>query len=168
MIQSIDFRDLATFVGPHQLFGLKAINYLFGGNGTGKSTISKAIAHAELAKCKITWTGDIPLERIVYNEDWIKANFALTEELKGIFTLGEQEINLGNQIEEARERSDTLRKGIAKLKKNRDGDAVDPTFEGQAQKQAALDDELTEECWTVKKKNGNRSSFRQQFGTRLA
>lgn len=153
MIQSIDFWDLATFVGPHQLFQLKAINYLFGGNGTGKSTISRAIAQGDSAKCKITWAGDIPLERIAYNEDWIKANFAQTEELKGIFTLGEQEINLGNQIEEVRERCDTLRKEIATIKKNRDGEPADPTFQGQVQKQAALDDELTEECWSVKKKN---------------
>lgn len=153
MIQSIDFRDLATFVGPHQLVGLKEINSFFGGNGTGKSTISKAIAQGDSANCKITWAGDIPLERVVYNDDWIKANFAQTEELKGIFTLGEQEINLENQIEEVRERCDTLRKEIASLKKNRDGDPADPTFEGQVQKQAALDNELTEECWTVKKKN---------------
>ncbi|HYV35106.1 MAG TPA: AAA family ATPase [Gemmataceae bacterium] len=153
MIQSIEFRDLATFVGPHQLFGLNAINYLFGGNGTGKSTISKAIAEGDSTKCQITWAGNIPLERIVYNEDWIKANFSQTEELKGIFTLGEQEINLGNQIEEARERCDTLREDIATIKKNRDGDPANPTFEGEVQKQAALDGELTEECWTVKKKN---------------
>src|ERR1039457_2417933 len=85
MIQSIDFSDLATFVGAHQLFSLQAINYLFGGNGTGKSTISKAIAQGESAKCKIKWVGDQPLERIVYNDDWIKANFSQTEELKGIF-----------------------------------------------------------------------------------
>jgi len=153
MIQSIDFRDLATFVGLHQLFGLKAINYLFGGNGTGKSTISKAIAQGDSGNCKITWAGDIPLERIVYNDDWIKGNFAQTEELKGIFTLGEEEINLGNQIEEVRERCDTLRDDIGTIRKNRDGDPADPNFEGQVQKQAALDDELTKECWTVKKKN---------------
>ena len=153
MIQSIEISDSATFEGPHELFDLKPINYLFGGNGSGKTTISKAIAAGESAKCKMKWAAAIPLDRLVYNDDWIKANFSQTEELKGIFTLGEQEINLGNQIEEARERCDTLRNDIANIKKNRDGDPMDPSVEGQVQKQAVLDDELMEECWRVKKKN---------------
>ena len=73
--------------------------------------------------------------------------------MKGIFTLGEEEINLGNQIEEVRERCDNLRKEIANLKFNRDGNPDDPDFESQAKKQEDLDDGLTEECWKVKKKN---------------
>ncbi len=153
MIHSLEFRDVATFLGSHSVTGLKSINYFFGSNGSGKSTIAKVIAAANPAHCTLTWTKDIPLDRIVYNEEWIRANFAQTEELKGIFTLGEEEINLGNQIQEARERCDDLQDGIAKETKSRDGDSDDPDFQGLEQKLQALESELKEECWTVKQKN---------------
>ena len=154
MIQSIDIVDSATFIGgPHQLFGLKPINYFFGGNGSGKTTISRNIAAGLSDKCTITWTGDLPLIRLVYNKDFVESNFSETEEFKGIFTLGEDEINLASQIEEQRDACETLRDSITKLTKNRDGDAADRDFEGQVQKQEKLDSEFRDAMWIVKGKN---------------
>jgi wobble nucleotide-excising tRNase len=154
MIQSIDIVDSATFVGgPHQLFGLRAINYFFGANGSGKTTISRGIATGTSPKCTIKWAGDTPLVRLVYNRDFVEANFAQTEKLNGIFTLGKDEINLASQIEEQREECDRIRDSITKVTKNRDGDPFDPSVEGQVQRQEKLDREFKDACWEIKRKH---------------
>ena len=71
------------------LSDLKTINFIFGANGSGKTTISRVIADPESRPaCKLKWANDRPLECLVYNTDFTKRNYAAT--LPGIFTLGEK------------------------------------------------------------------------------
>jgi DNA repair exonuclease SbcCD ATPase subunit len=45
MIESISISNVATYAStPEQLDGLSQFNFLFGSNGTGKTTISRLIA----------------------------------------------------------------------------------------------------------------------------
>lgn len=151
MIESIEIMDTATFQGgPHLLRNLKPINFIFGANGTGKTTISRLIAAGQGPKCSLNWTASLPLDRFVYNRDFVEANFSQRDELEGIFTLGEEEINLAAQVEEQRARCDKLRDKIIELSKHRDGDPNNPEFVGKKQELEYLSERLKEDCWLVK------------------
>ena len=80
-------------------------------------------------------------------------NFLGAEELEGIFTLGEDRINLASQIDQGRQKCDALREQIAVLMKNRDGDRDDRTFFGKQQERDKIDNELKEACWAIKMKH---------------
>ncbi len=48
MINQISINNVATYNTPATLADLKPINYIFGANGTGKTTISRVIEKAEV------------------------------------------------------------------------------------------------------------------------
>ena len=56
MIDEISFAGIATVdVQPEKLDALSQFNYLFGSNGTGKTTISRVIADEDsFPTCKVT------------------------------------------------------------------------------------------------------------------
>jgi len=66
------------------------INYLYGANGTGKTTISRVIAEANSPeRHKLQWQNNQPLDVFVYNSDFIEEHFA--SQMDGVFTLGADE-----------------------------------------------------------------------------
>ena len=70
---------------------LSQINFFYGSNGSGKTTISRVIANEDkYPECSITWRGGNTLETLVYNRDFVERNFNADAELRGIFTLGEE------------------------------------------------------------------------------
>ena len=91
MLESMTIASEATFdVTPKVMGGLSQFNYIFGANGTGKTTISRIVANsAKFPHCLLSWKGETPLETIVYNRDFVSANFHECDELPGIFTLGD-------------------------------------------------------------------------------
>ena len=94
MIESLSIADTATYgLKPQVLDRLTRFNFLFGTNGVGKTTITKVIANpgAHL-HCNVAWKKGTPLEPMVYNRDFIERNFNAAPRLKGIFTLGQQDI----------------------------------------------------------------------------
>ena len=101
MIESIQIKDVATYGNsPQQLSGLSKFNFLYGSNGSGKTTISRVIAdETTYPTCSIQWSGGNKLQAMVYNRDFVANNFQ-SSELKGIFTLGQQDIAILNKITE--------------------------------------------------------------------
>lgn len=80
--------------------GLKKFNYLFGTNGSGKTTISNILAdQSQFPTCNVSWEGSLTLETRVYNRDFVERNFNPQDKLKGVFTLGELEADTLNKIE---------------------------------------------------------------------
>ena len=94
MIEKIQICNVATYgATSEELIDLKAINFVYGSNGTGKTTISRVIADCDShADCTLAWKGSTPLELLVYNRDFVERNFNQPDKLKGIFTLGEENI----------------------------------------------------------------------------
>jgi len=101
MIESIQIKGVATYdkTIPQVMDGLSKLNFVFGSNGSGKTTISRVIANeteggviateADFSSCEVKWKSGTKLESMVYNRDFVQHNFQ-SSELKGIFTLGEQ------------------------------------------------------------------------------
>jgi len=94
MIERIVISNVATYgATPEELSDLKKINFVYGSNGTGKTTISRVIADsASHTHCSLHWRSAAPMELLVYNRDFVERNFNQPDELKGIFTLGERAI----------------------------------------------------------------------------
>ena len=89
MIESITIADIATFGStPEALGGLSQFNYLFGSNGTGKTTVSRVIADENsFPTSKVTWKAGTKLQPMIYHHDFVQRSFTQPTELKGVFTL---------------------------------------------------------------------------------
>ncbi|MDL2248786.1 AAA family ATPase [Tyzzerella sp. OttesenSCG-928-J15] len=73
------------------------INFFYGNNGTGKSTISREIYSDSGIEWQQGKSAD-DYEVLVYNKDFIDVNFVDYGELKGVFTVGEQNIKTQAEI----------------------------------------------------------------------
>src|SRR5690625_7655024 len=91
MINEIQINPpVATYLNPTRLNDLRRINYIFGANGTGKTTISRVIAAEQgHVHCQQVWRGGSELERMVYNRDYVDRNFNQVGPLTGVCHLGE-------------------------------------------------------------------------------
>ena len=103
MIESIFIKNVATYNSSGiYINGLKKINFIYGANGCGKTTISNFILdkNPELFKdCTLNWGNGIPLHALVYNKKFRDKNFGHGK-LNGIFTLGEATADQIREIEE--------------------------------------------------------------------
>jgi len=106
MIQKIIIKNAATFDERGvEIDNLKKINFIYGTNGCGKTTISNVIASPELhTDSSIVWSLDNNEDVFVYNKTFRKKNFG--ENIPGVFTLGEA---TKGQIEELERKKEKLR-----------------------------------------------------------
>lgn len=109
MIQKISIKGVATFdqIGI-ELKDLKMINVIYGSNGTGKSTISKILANVEEhPQCEIKWKDDASIDVLSYNKDFREKNYS--EQIPGVFTLGETTNDALKKIAERKARLDEIK-----------------------------------------------------------
>jgi predicted ATPase len=74
------------------------INFFYGNNGTGRSTIARAV-HANNG---LSWqAGKVASDYsvLVYNQKFVATNFQDYGKLKGVFTIGEQNIEIQADID---------------------------------------------------------------------
>ena len=102
MIERIEIKNVATFDSTgHVMENLGKLNFIFGSNGSGKTTISRVLADSNTySSCTIEWENNTPLSCRVYNTDFVKENFASLGHMPGIFTLGKDEIETKKKITE--------------------------------------------------------------------
>ncbi|SFB01225.1 AAA domain-containing protein [Lentibacillus halodurans] len=95
MLKTITMQHVATFGDkPEHLNELKEINYIYGSNGSGKTTISEFLRNSDdPGDCRVTWKA-ASQGVLVYNRNFVEENFSYTDELNGIFTLGEESTEL--------------------------------------------------------------------------
>jgi wobble nucleotide-excising tRNase len=105
MIKKITIRDVASYDSEGVVLDdLQKVNFVFGGNGTGKTTISRVLGtdslHYDYPHCEVKWDGE-EYETYVYNKDFKENN--LRESIPGVFSIGAEWVNLDKQMETHRE-----------------------------------------------------------------
>lgn len=145
MISKVYLNGVATYRSGIN-FNPKKINFVYGANGTGKSTISKVLyGEKGTETCEIEWEPGVKEEIVVYNRSFVKRNFESSLELKGIFTLGEESIDIQKDIKEKRKEIDlyeqqknTIQNSILKIEEEIDD----------------LKSVLEQKCWETQKSYG--------------
>jgi wobble nucleotide-excising tRNase len=157
MIESIQIAGIATYGStPEILSGLSKFNFIFGSNGAGKTTITRVIAdEGNFPTCSVIWKGGTKLQAMVYNRDFVAKNFNQSTELKGIFTLGEKNVDTLNKIAAAKTELDVLTKKIETLKFSLHGGNGSGGKKGEL---AVLDAEFKDKCWAQKQKHDTKLS----------
>lgn len=165
MIESITIAKTASYgETPEKLEGLSQFNYMFGSNGSGKTTISRIIADDnDFLTCNVTWKGGTRLEPMVYNQDFLELNFNQTAELKGVFTLGEEQVDTLTKIDKAKAELDSLTTKIETLTHGLQG--TDDKG-GKIAELKTLEADFKDKCWIQKKKHDAKlkSAFERYRG----
>jgi len=151
VIESIHIKDIATYDNPPEVLeNLSKFNFLYGSNGSGKTTISRLIADEAIhPSCNVTWKGGTKLQAMVYNRDFVTKSFSQSDEIKGIFTLGEENVETLKKIAAAKEEFDVLTKKIENLNIALHGEGG---ASGKQSEIATLDEQIKDKCWTQKQK----------------
>lgn len=149
MIENINIRKVASYSDQGQaLDGLSLNNFLYGSNGTGKTTISRVIDDEdEFPDSTITWRGGNRIDTFVYNKDFVERNFNTSKKLRGIFTLGETDPKIINQIEYKNKEIADLDESLVKLQNNLQGEDG-----GKQKEKIDLETSFEAKCWLYKAK----------------
>jgi wobble nucleotide-excising tRNase len=152
MIQSISIANVATFhpTTATTLDNLRQFNYIFGANGTGKTTISQVIADAAFSTtCQCTWLNGQRLEARVLNRDFVEASF---DQMRGVFTLGEGQRDTEDKIRAAKEELNGEQEKLDRLSQTLGGDDGNG---GKKEELAQLENDSRDKFWapveTIKK-----------------
>lgn len=137
MIEEIRIKDIATFK-DETITDLKKVNFIYGSNGSGKTTISNVIQSiSEHEGCEIKWTGGFPLHTLVYNKTFKDRNFGAAH-IPGVFTLGEA-------TKEEIEAIELKKVKLEEIKAN--GIQNNKTIENQQKKLEFLNSQFNKDCW---------------------
>lgn len=128
---------------------LRQLNFAFGPNGSGKTTISRVIDAPETyPACSLTWTSASPLEVRVYNRDFVERHFDAASTIKGVYTFGEN-VEVAARIKSLKSEIDGFNGDLLKLKNTLDGG---DGYGGKQAQRAALESKIVEELWREKQK----------------
>ena len=118
---------------------LTFINFFYGNNGAGKSSIAHAIEEND----GITWAGDkdaSDYDVLVYNREFISRNISNYDNLPGVFTMNETNIKIQQEVDEKNAEKKKLSEERTTAQETRD------------KKEAAKGTILTtfqNECWSA-------------------
>jgi wobble nucleotide-excising tRNase len=141
MIEKITLQNVATFdTRGIQINDLKKVNFLYGSNGSGKTTISNFLQNQnenKFANCSAKWKNEQVLTTTVYNKEFKERNFGKGK-ITGIFTLGQATTDEVKTIED---------KIVALKFIKADGGKKRETIDSQIQKEKDLENNFKENCW---------------------
>lgn len=180
MIKSIVIDNVASFKGkPVIIDDLNKLCFFYGANGSGKTTISKIINDINMySNCRVNWDNGIKLTPLVYNKDFKDQLLQKESKIRGVFTLGKENVKAREQIDTLNKQISELEKDIAGAQKTLDGEISSEGVEikeGLYKKLKDLEGDFTENCWKVMKDHednfkkvftgfmGSKVAFREQI-----
>lgn len=127
----------ATYRGTGVAITPTYVNYFFGNNGTGKTTIAKAIKSSSgVAYAPGKTAADyLPL---VYDQDFIDSNMRNYHNLPGVFTMNEANVKIQEQID---------RKAAEQKKAQKASSDAFSEKDKKVKTKAALVKQLYKDCW---------------------
>lgn len=157
MIESISIRNIATFDPADGVIieGLKKVNFFYGANGSGKTTIANFLQNPSDTKfkdCGVSWKNGQPIKTLVYNKEFREINFGKGK-IEGVFTLGEATKEEKRVIDDKTEQLKIIKS---------EGEKIRGSLNAQTEKKEALETEFKEFSWTkIYKKY--QSVFKEAF-----
>lgn len=154
---------------PVPVENFKAVNFFFGANAAGKSSLCKVIkSDADHPSCKVGWQNNSPLECLVYDREFVEANL---RDLKGVFTLGEQQTQAHEELDAKRVEREEISDRIVSLRRALIGDDGRGGVKGDLDQAEA---HFTEIAWAERTANeplkeaispfwGKKDSFRNKI-----
>lgn len=146
MISKIHIKDIAT-IKEAEIEPLQ-VNYFFGGNGSGKTSISRFLNDPQNYNNGLI-VKDQTSEVLIYNRDFVEKNFEDKNAIQGIFTIGESAVETLKAIEE---------KEIEKARYQVELEARLNSINKLQSEINNLEDNFEAECWIVQQKIGEQFS----------
>lgn len=120
MISKIALSGLPCFGTGMELSDLTTVNYIFGPNGSGKTTISRSLAKYNPAGNSYVFWEKQPETIRVYNRDYVTDTFASASgEEPGVFLLGENSRVIAERIGTLEKEREKIAQKLEKLQKSR-------------------------------------------------
>ena len=113
------------------------INIFYGNNGTGKSTIARAIKSNNELEWK-SGKSNIDYSIMTYDKEFIEANFQNYGNLRGVFTLGEANVTVQNLIEEKFRQKNIVDKNLS--------EAINSSKLKQSERNTLINN-FKDKCW---------------------
>lgn len=150
MIESIHLANEGAYdAAGTKLEDLKKLNFIFGSNGSGKTTIARVVeGSGTFPDCKLAWAAGNPMETRVYNKDFVEKHFDAESSIKGIYTFGEN-VEVAEKIKVLKGEADEIKKTLSGMQKTLIGEDGNG---GKRKERNALTDKLVEDVWSAKKK----------------
>lgn len=149
MITSLNIKNVATYdtVNGVTINDLKKVNFFFGFNGSGKSTIGKYLRNLSLEttnqntsfnQCSNVGYDSAQHQILTFNEEFTEENFKRSNDFKGVFSLNQSNALIDQQIADE-EHSIQISESLREKYKNRtDAFEADKTTKN---------DLLKNHCW---------------------
>lgn len=145
MIKHIKLQGVATYTEPVDI-DFKDINFIYGGNGTGKTTLSKVISgEIQGEQCTVQTDGASNETILVYNKSFVEKNFREVGDIAGIFTLG---MDSGDILALIKDKESSLNNLHAEL------DAKRKTISAKKQELSKLRERFDDDCWPIQVRFG--------------
>lgn len=111
MITKIKLHNIATYKSQVEINDLKKVNFFFGNNGCGKSTIARLFYEFSKSDALIGSFSQCSIENfdraneniLVFDQEFIQRNFYINEDLNGIFSLDEKNEEIEEKIKNENE-----------------------------------------------------------------
>ncbi len=153
MITSINIKNIATYdpVNGVPINDLKRVNFFFGFNGTGKSTIGKYLhnlsldtnsQNSDFNHCSHVGYDDTQHQILTFNEDFIDENFVSNSDIKGVFSLNQSNAIIDQQIKDEENNVEDFKKQIDKYKAK---------IEAVDKDKGAKQTNLVNHCWNQRR-----------------
>jgi len=113
MITEIKLNQITSYNEEVVITDLKKLNFFYGNNGSGKSTIAKYLynvsdsnntQYLNTENCSLVGYNNETSQLLVFDEKFIERNFIENENLNGIFSLDEQNEEIDNIIRAEQEK----------------------------------------------------------------
>lgn len=139
MVTKIKLEGIATFTNKVEINNIQKINFFYGSNGTGKTTISKLLNSSDYYPgCKVEWRNNKKIKTIVFNENFVRKIFYESENFQGIFTLGKEATEIEDKIKN---------KNVEKKKIEEERTSLANTLKTKDNELSSKLNEFQKRCW---------------------
>ncbi|MHC5252897.1 AAA family ATPase [Listeria kieliensis] len=146
MINEIILENIATYKNIVRIQP-KKLNFLYGNNGSGKTTISNLLGNYIVSDDSMVKSKSNREQILVYNKKFVQKMFKSDSSVPGVFTLGEDSVEMQNELEELR---------IEVVDKNKKIERKNEAISEYKRKESDERETFNEVCWKKQQDIGSR------------